>query len=155
MFLQQSNLRKLAKVLILGNPLFKNSLEVSDIWISFGVASCDGNRAKNENLATSRASNLQKHVLKAITVDRIIQPEYARVFLGQYNGKCDNNYIAMPEQRPVVIVIGTQASPDNPANVKEALYDALQTLERSKTLLGKVKMSDFTITDPDKVITIP
>jgi hypothetical protein len=140
---------------IQGNPLLKTSLEVSDIWISFGVASCDGNQAKNENLATSRASKLQSDVLKTITVNRTIQPEYARVVLGQYNGKCDNNYIAMAEQRPVVIVIGTQASPDNPANVKEALYDALQTLEKSKTLLGKVKMSDFTITDPNKVIMIP
>lgn len=143
------------KTWIEGNPSLKTSLENSDIWISFGVASCDGNPPKNGDLALSRASNLQSDVLKTITVNRANQPEYARVVLGQYNGKCDNNYIAMAEQRPVVIVVGTQASPDNPANVKEALYNALTTLENRKTLLGKVKMSDFTITDPDKVIMIP
>jgi hypothetical protein len=140
--------------LIKGSGL-ESSLEVSDIWISFGVASCDGKHTDNENLALSRASNLQSDVLKKIKVSRANQPQYARVVLGQYNGKCDNNYIVMAEQRPIVMVVGTQASPDNPANIKEALYDALQALEKSQTLLGEVTMSDFTITNPNKVVKIP
>jgi hypothetical protein len=116
-------------------------LKSADVIISFGTASCQGGSFDEENRALERASLIQT-LVKSINSSRATSPVYRRLNLGQFKSQNCSDPESTAFQRSI-IVVGADITRNPDVDVKQALRDFLEILEKKEGRLGTFKLGDY------------
>jgi hypothetical protein len=126
----------------LSEPNIQERIKQSKELIAVGVASCEGEKTREENRAEERARVIQNALNDASTVHKIYL-----LLLGQYQAKDCNSETTFKQRQLIVIYV---ISEDEGVSMKDALNSARKQLleylkDKSDSPLGILRLNNYSL----------